>query len=258
MASRLRSVVGAAVLAVSATCAGTASGAAAPDAAAPGAADLRLQVARLAANVALAEDFSRIENLQRAYGYYLDQGLWEDLAQLFTEDAVANYPAGVFVGRKSIREHLYLNVGGHQIGDLGLGNGRLYDHMNIQPVVHIDAGGRTARGRWRAFAMFGSPGGEATWAEGVYEMQYTRDAGVWKISKLDYYAGFSACRGYDHVVRACGTLNRAGGRAAAPARTSGRHRAQHGLRGIPQGLHCSVPLRQSRHHVLFRRLGVAG
>jgi hypothetical protein len=154
--------------------------------------DLPLRVATLAAHVQLAEDLSHIEKLQRAYGYYVDTGMWEDLSQLFTENAVANYPAGVFIGHKSIREHLYMNVGGHQVGDIGLGNGRLYDHMNIQPVVHIDAGGTTAHGRWRVLAMFGSPGGDATWAEGVYEMQYTKENGVWKISRLDYYSGFGA------------------------------------------------------------------
>jgi acetyl esterase/lipase len=187
MKSRLPVAVAATWLVVSAPYAVTA-----PAWAADAPSDEQLRVATLAANVQLAEDFSRIEKLQRAYGYYVDKGLWEDVSQLFTENAVANYPSGVFVGHKSIREHLYMNVGGHQIGDIGLGNGRLYDHMNIQPVVHIDAGGTTAHGRWRAFAMFGSPGGGATWAEGVYEMQYTKENGVWKISKLDYYSGFGA------------------------------------------------------------------
>ena len=187
MQRRFPVAIAAAVFAVSATCA-------MPGAAwsAPGASELQLRVATLTANVELAEDLSSIEKLQRAYGYYVDKGLWEDLSELFTQNAVANYPAGVFVGRKSIREHLYMNVGGHQLGDIGLGNGRLYDHMNIQPVVHIDAGGLSAHGRWRAFAMFGSPGGSAVWAEGVYEMQYTKEKGVWKISKLDYYSGFGA------------------------------------------------------------------
>jgi acetyl esterase/lipase len=187
MEGRFPVAVAAAVLGVSAFCA-LLTGARAADAPA----DAQLRVATLAANVQLAEDLSHIEKLQRAYGYYVDKGLWEDLSELFTENAVANYPAGVFIGHKSIREHLYMNVGGHQVGDIGLGNGRLYDHMNIQPVVHIDAGGLTAHGRWRAFAMFGSPGGGATWAEGVYEMQYTKENGVWKISKLDYYSGFGA------------------------------------------------------------------
>ena len=197
----------------------------------------------------LAEDFSQIEKLQRAYGYYVDKGMWEDLSQLFTENAVANYPAGVFVGHNSIREHLYMNVGGHQIGDIGLGNGRLYDHMNIQPVVHIDAGGTTAHGRWRAFAMFGSPGGGATWAEGVYEMQYTKDDGVWKISKLDYYSGFGAPYKTGWAAPPAAAAPAAGAASSAPQRrprlgrtaagTSGRHRTQHGLRWFPKA--CIAP-----------------
>jgi acetyl esterase/lipase len=146
----------------------------------------------LEANIAAAEDLQAIKKLQRAYGYYLDKGMWTDLAEFYTDDAVANYPAGVFVGKESIRKHLYLNVGSVKLGEVGLGDNRLYNHMNIQPVIHLDPGGQTAKGRWRAFAMFGSFGGGATWAEGVYEMTYAKDNGVWKIKTLDYHAGFGA------------------------------------------------------------------
>jgi hypothetical protein len=66
----------------------------------------------LAADIQRAEDVSAIKRLQRAYGYYLDKGMWEDLGDLFAEDAVANYPAGVYIGKTSIRRHLYMNVGG--------------------------------------------------------------------------------------------------------------------------------------------------
>jgi acetyl esterase/lipase len=153
--------------------------------------DTRLE--RLQAQVTAAEDIQAIKNLQAAYGYYVGSGMWADLADLFTQDAVANYPAGVFIGYKSIREHLFLNVGGKKkLGELGLGYGRLYDHVSTEPVIHLDPGGRTARGRWHAIAMFGSYGGFAVWAEGVYEMQYRKVHGVWKISKLDYYDGFGA------------------------------------------------------------------
>ncbi len=155
-------------------------------------ASLEARLNRLEADVRAAEDVQAIKRLQRAYGYYLDKGMWEDLAALFTEDAVANYPAGVFVGHDSIREHLFVNVGGGKMGDIGLGDNRLYNHMSIQPVVHLDPGGTTAKGRWRAFAMFGSLGRGATWAEGVYEIQYAKVDGLWKISKLDYYSGFGA------------------------------------------------------------------
>ncbi len=147
---------------------------------------------RLEADVTAAEDISAIKRLQRAYGFYVDKGMWEDVADLYADDAVANYPAGVYIGKDSIRAHLYMNVGGGKIGENGLPDGRIYNHMNIQPVVHLNPGGRTAKGRWRAFAMFGGFGGGATWAEGVYEMTYVKDAGVWKIETLDYYSGFGA------------------------------------------------------------------
>src|ERR1700733_7630980 len=155
-------------------------------------AELRARIGQLAAGVQAAEDVRAIKKLQRAYGYYLDKGMWEDLSALFTEDAVANYPAGIFVGKDSIRRHLYMNVGAVKMGELGLGDGRLYNHMNIQPVVHLEPGGSTAKGRWRALAMIGTYGGSAVWAEGVYEIAYRKEGGAWKIHTLDYYSGFGA------------------------------------------------------------------
>lgn len=151
------------------------------------------RIVRLEAAIARAEDVSAIKRLQKAYGYYLDKGMWTDLAELFADEAVANYPAGVFIGKDSIREHLYRNVGGVDIGEVGLGDGRLYNHMNIQPVVHLDSAGGTAEGRWRAMAMFGRYGaGPGIWAEGVYNMVYIKEDGAWKIWNLEYNAGFGA------------------------------------------------------------------
>ena len=154
--------------------------------------DLDARLDQLEADVVAAEDMSAIKRLQRTYGYYVDKGMWADVAELYTDDAVANYPAGVYIGSESIRKHLFMNVGGGAVGENGLPDGRLYNHMNIQPVVHLDPGGQTAKGRWRAFAMFGGFGGGATWAEGVYEMTYAKVDGVWKIKTLDYHSGFGA------------------------------------------------------------------
>ncbi len=78
MERRFPVAVAAALLGVSATCTFLA-----PAWSTPAISDQQLQVARLTANVQLAEDFSHIEKLQRAYGYYVDKGLWEDLSQLF-------------------------------------------------------------------------------------------------------------------------------------------------------------------------------
>ncbi|HEX7079544.1 MAG TPA: nuclear transport factor 2 family protein [Gammaproteobacteria bacterium] len=163
-----------------------------PALAQPKDAGLDARLDRLEAEIQSAENLSAVKRLQRIYGYYVDKGMWADVAELFADDAVANYPAGVFIGKESIRRHLFMNVGGGEMGEVGLGYGRLYDHLNIQPVVHLDPGGETAHGRWRALAMFGHFGGGATWAEGVYNMTYVKEDGVWKIRTLDYYAGFGA------------------------------------------------------------------
>ncbi len=93
------------------------------------------RVARLEADVVHGEDVNAIKELNRAYGYYVDGGLWDDVADLFADDAVANYPNGTWVGRDSIRAHLIQNLGG---GRIGLGDGRLYIHTILQPVVHLD------------------------------------------------------------------------------------------------------------------------
>jgi acetyl esterase/lipase len=156
------------------------------------AASLDARLDALEAQVAAAEDISALKRLQREYGYYVDKGMWEDVADLYADDAVANYPAGTYIGHESIRKHLYMNVGGNELGENGLPDNRIYNHMNIQPVVHLDPGGQTAKGRWRAFAMFGGFGGGATWAEGAYEMGYVKQGSVWKIKTLDYHSGFGA------------------------------------------------------------------
>jgi acetyl esterase/lipase len=179
-ALRIRAVLLAAAAAVAASAAAQSDGA------------LEERLDALEAQVVAAEDVAAIKRLQRQYGYYVDKGMWEDVADLYAEDAVANYPAGTYVGHDSIRKHLFINVGGGQVGENGLPDNRIYNHLNIQPVVHLDPGGRTAKGRWRAFAMFGTFGGNATWAEGVYEMTYTKVGDIWKIQTLDYHSGFGA------------------------------------------------------------------
>lgn len=158
-------------------------------------ASLTKELDQLDAQLTRAEDTAAIKRLQRAYGYFLDKGMWEDLAQLFTDDAVGSYPAGVFVGKASLRQHFWRNVGD---GDIGLKDGRLYNHMVLQPVINVAPDGKTAKGRWRVLAMIGrmagpdGKGGQASWAGGIYENEYAKENGVWKIKNLHYYNGFAA------------------------------------------------------------------
>lgn len=148
---------------------------------------LAQQIALLEERVSRAESVRAIKRLQYAYGHYVESGLWHDFADLFTEDAVAHYPAGD-LGREAIRELFFEQVGG---GQLGLAEGRLYPHFVLQPVVTLAPDGQTAHGRWHVLTLLGGLGGNATWVGNLYENDYVLEDGVWKISELRTYTQFS-------------------------------------------------------------------
>lgn len=141
---------------------------------------LDTRVERLQAHIESVESVRAIKRLQYAYGHYVELGLWNDFADLFTEDAVTNYQQGAR-GKAQVRKLFFEQVGQ---GKLGLSEGRIYPHILFQPVINLAPDGRTAKGRWRILAMLGGYGGAATWYSGVYENEYTLQDGVWKISLL--------------------------------------------------------------------------
>ncbi len=154
-------------------------------------APLEAKVAALAAEAGRIEDANAVKKLQRAFGYYIDKGFWDEAADLFAADATFETGVdGVYVGKAHIRELLIRQGGGHP--GPGLPYGQFNHHMQLQPVVHIEADGRTAKGRWRELALLGQFQKSAEWGDGIYENEYVKDNGVWKIQKLHYYPNFVA------------------------------------------------------------------
>jgi len=150
----------------------------------PGTRELEARVAALEARKTLLEDTNAVERLQRAYGYYLDRGLWDEAANLFAADATLEVGLdGVYVGQKRVREYLRA-VGG---GRTGLAPGQLFENMQLMPYVSISSDGRTAKATWRDVILSGQLGNRATWGEGPYVNQYVKDHGVWKIKSLHWY-----------------------------------------------------------------------
>jgi hypothetical protein len=150
----------------------------------PTLAALRAHVAALEQRKTLVEDVNAIERLQGAYGYYLDRGLWDDVANLFTDQGTIEVALdGVYVGKKRVREYLYALGGGAQ----GLAAGALDEHLQVMPVISVAADGLTAKARWRGIVLSGKQGGDAFWGEGPYENEYVKEAGVWKIKTLHWY-----------------------------------------------------------------------
>ncbi len=139
--------------------------------------ELLARIEALEARALAAEDYRELVNLQGAYGYYVDKGLWDKAADLFADEGTLEIAGrGVYVGRDRVREYL---------GRLPeYGDGTIYNHMQLQPVLHIDSAAGTAKGRWRTLMMVGFIGREGRWGEATYENSYVRERGKWRIASL--------------------------------------------------------------------------
>lgn len=145
--------------------------------------ELREALARVERRAQAAEDYIAVSNLQRSYGYYVDKFQWDQVADLFARDCVLQINArGKFFGQDRVREYM------HHFGPAQYGV--LMNHMQLQPVITIAPDGQTAHGRFRAIMQVGRLGGEARWGEAIYENQYVREEGVWKIKELRAYQTF--------------------------------------------------------------------
>jgi hypothetical protein len=134
---------------------------------------LKWQVDRL-------DDQRQIEILQRTYGYYVDKNLWSQIADMYTADGTLEIGGrGVFVGRARVLQYLQW-LGKPE-------DGKLYDHTQIQPIVDVAPDGRTAKGRWRALVFGGAVGATSVIGDCIYENEYRKENGVWKIAKLHAY-----------------------------------------------------------------------
>jgi hypothetical protein len=145
---------------------------------------LKARVTALEQRKERIEDLGAIERLQHAYGYYVDRGLWDEVAHLFADDGTIEIGLdGVYVGKARVREYLQALGGGRQ----GRVDGELNEHLQVMPVITVGADGLTATARWRAIVLAGELGGDAFWGEGPYENEYVKEDGVWKIKTLHWY-----------------------------------------------------------------------
>ena len=140
------------------------------------------EAADLEQEVELIEAENEIENLQRIYGFYIEEGFWSEAADLFTDDGIFEIAGfGAFRGKDRVRAYL------QSLDPEFPQPGRLYDQMQLQPIVHVAPDGQSARARWRLFAQEAKYGEFAEWGSGWYEVEYVRDNGVWKIAQLTSY-----------------------------------------------------------------------
>jgi SnoaL-like domain len=178
------------------------------------------QIDALTARVEKLEGSRAIKKLQRAFGYYVDRGLWGEAADLFADGGTIEIGIdGVYVGKARIREYLARLHGGQE----GLIYGQLNEWVTLQPAVFVARDGRSATARWRDHGMLGQYKKHAEWRDGIYENTYVNEGGIWKIRSLRLYVNFVAPyeKGWARLKPGDGLVQSQASRAFPPDRPSG-------------------------------------
>lgn len=139
-----------------------------------------LPTPQIAAEASLLYEHGRAQNLVNAFGYYLDRGLFDDVADLFYADArVVVQGQGTWLGQAGVRRFLT------QFGAPGLDTGEMNDHLQLMPKVILSRDGTVASVSAVELGMEGRHGGEGYWSATLNHFVLMRDAdGRWLISSL--------------------------------------------------------------------------
>ena len=122
------------------------------------------------------EDLEEIKKLHQKYMDLMDNLHYEEVLDLFTEDATVQVRnSEIKRGKKELAE-IYLGILGKK-GDV-----RDNAHIVIHPDITVD--GDTAKGTWLVYMLFYEP--DIQWVQGKNECEYKKENGNWKISKLRF------------------------------------------------------------------------
>jgi hypothetical protein len=138
----------------------------------------------LARNVDRAESIRAVKTLQRTYAQYSQYGLWNEMAGLFADDATYIFDDRTVTGREAIAGYLTAREGN---GRQGLAPGAMHAEIIDHPVVNLSVDGESAKGRWYGFSMLSDGDGNASILGGVFENEYVRGDGQWKIDVHRFY-----------------------------------------------------------------------
>lgn len=136
------------------------------------------------AAIARLIDIEAIKQLKARYCYLVDEAQWDELENLWTEDAVCDYGFfGRFQGRRAIMDDFFRGL----VSSASTFNA----HMLHNPVIEVENDGADAA--WY-FTAHTTVNGRALWAMGKYRDRYARVQGEWKIAAIavefKYYTPF--------------------------------------------------------------------
>lgn len=151
--------------------------------------ELETRLKALEEEIRTLKDTNEIEVLQRAYGYYLEHWMDQEVIDCFSDspDVVLSLYEGTWLGKDGIRRYF----GRDRSTDPEF----LHQVMQLSPIIHVAPDGKSAKGRWYSWGAVAAPAGNGVrqfFMGGIYESEYVKEDGVWKILKLQYNLQISA------------------------------------------------------------------
>jgi hypothetical protein len=147
-------------------------------------AKLKAQVKTLEAQVRNLNDIEAINRLQRAYGYYVEHMMGQEIIDLFStgDNVYLEWLEGRYNGQAGLHRYFdkMRDTFSHEL---------LHQVIQVSGIVTVAPDGLTAKGRWYAFGGLALPldeGVREIWASSIYEMEYVKENGVWKILGLKW------------------------------------------------------------------------
>jgi len=139
------------------------------------------------------QDIHDVRRLQYAYGYFIDKSQYNEVVDLFSDEGEVWFLGGIYRGKEGIRR-LYIERFRKNFTDNHNGPryGWLLDHPQLQMIVDVADDRKTAKVRGRSMMQAGlhesAKGQQRQWFEGgIYENEYVRESGIWKIRRLGYF-----------------------------------------------------------------------
>jgi hypothetical protein len=169
-------------------------------------AGLDAEVDRLSNQLGLLEDEKAIRNLHQTFETCLDNGMYEEIVELFTEDGEVVFNGGVFKGKRGGISRLFCDCFSSGLTGKKIGPAPDFeaDSEQQQEIIKVAADRLSAKAQFPYSIQVGTPmapdsqlvnmarlhgEGIIKWCEGgIYEASYTKDIkdGGWEIKRLEY------------------------------------------------------------------------
>jgi len=210
-----------------------------PTGRAPGATADRLD--ELERRVRQLNAYDGAENVANAYGYYIDEFLWDGMADLFAVDGWKELSyIGTYVGRERVRQSVVSRYGrgGRRANSMTF-------HQKVQPVITVGEDGTSAKIRTRLFQLNSSTASAGSYNAGIYENEIVLEDGVWKIlaMDLDYQWTANYATGWHRVEAGTNTRN-----APAQGSLTGEDAPDRPLRGVIYAPYPDAPVDMAFHY----------